>query len=99
MPGKSTTVPASFQTWSELLENDEARHGGLDDMPYGGHLTTVFFGLDHSWGMAPRPALFETAYFDPAGQVTVLARYATWAEAEAGHAEWRRRLIGQAGLN
>lgn len=53
-------------------------------------ISTVFLGLDHNWGPG-EPILFETmvfgGHFD--GQQR---RYATWEEAERGHAEMVRMV-------
>ncbi len=47
-------------------------------------ISTVFLGLDHRFGAAGPPLLFETMIFGgPEDQYT--DRYATWAEAEVGH--------------
>lgn len=46
-------------------------------------VSTVFLGLDHSFGSGP-PRLFETMIFG--GQQAGMAwRYATWDDAAAGH--------------
>lgn len=46
-------------------------------------VSTVFLGLDHSFGSGP-PLLFETLVFGgPFDQE--MERYATWVEAEYGH--------------
>ena len=55
-------------------------------------VSTVFLGLDHSFGHGP-PVLFETMVFrgrDGAGED--MWRYSTYDEAEAGHAKVVRRL-------
>ncbi len=53
-----------------------------------GHLrvSTVFLGLDHSFGIGGPPLLFETMVFS-GGQTVfgIQERYATWEEAEHGH--------------
>ena len=46
-------------------------------------VSTVFLGLDHQWGYGP-PLVFETMLFD-GPEDGYQERYATWAEAEAGH--------------
>lgn len=45
-------------------------------------VSTVFLGLDHSWGDGP-PVLFETMTFGPIGEYQW--RYTTWDAAVAGH--------------
>lgn len=54
-------------------------------------VSTVFLGLDHSWGAGP-PLLFETMVFTALSDGEIkdyhelaMERYTTWAEAEAGH--------------
>lgn len=47
------------------------------------HISTVFLGLDHSWGEGP-PLLFETLVSNPMGEEDML-RYVTLEEAVAGH--------------
>lgn len=46
-------------------------------------VSTVFIGLDHSWGNGP-PILFETMVFR-GGHGEECERYCTWQEAEEGH--------------
>jgi len=53
-------------------------------------VSTVFLALDHQWGDGP-PLLFETMVFGgPLDQEQ--ERYATWEEAEAGHASMVERV-------
>ena len=53
--------------------------------PY--RISTVFLGLDHSFDVEGPPILFETmVFFSRLGALDIdMDRYATWAEAEAGH--------------
>lgn len=46
-------------------------------------VSTVFLGLDHSFGDGWPPLLFETMVFDESGYQH---RYSTWEQAETGHA-------------
>lgn len=53
-------------------------------------ISTVFLGLDHSFGNSGPPILFETMVFPNHVKhlhETHCQRYATWDEAEAGHYE------------
>lgn len=50
-------------------------------------VSTVFLGLDHSFGRQGPPVLFETMVFQDHHSVAC-ERYATWAEAEEGHKKW-----------
>jgi hypothetical protein len=50
------------------------------------YVSTVFLGLDHRWGKQGPPILFETMIFGGV-EDQYQERYATWDEAEAGHAK------------
>ena len=56
----------------------------------GSMVSTVFLGIDHGWSKTP--ILFETALLTEDG-CSVVDRYATWGEAEAGHIDWLDRCI------
>lgn len=88
--------------WAHAFEKSEriVMHTRLID---GGRISTVFLGLDHQWGNGP-PMLFETCLFsgekhyDPMlkreiSESSVVARYATWAEAEEGHMQWIEECV------
>lgn len=84
-----TVEPCTLEQWSAMLKDAAARTVGRTELS-AVVVSTVFLGMDHGWGQGP-PILFETMVFQrgPNGSVgTDLAceRYATWAEAEAGHA-------------
>lgn len=70
-------------TWGEWFENAD-RHVAQTAVR-GVRISTVFLGVDHSFGDGP-PMLFETMVFGgPMDEE--MARYSTWEEAEAGHKE------------
>lgn len=48
-------------------------------------VSTVFLGLDHSWGR-DSPLLFETMLFTDDNRDSSMWRYSSWDEALAGHA-------------
>ena len=69
----------------------------------GSRVSTVFLGLNHGWGDGP-PMIFETALFSSetiyspilkreVQECEIVARYATWGEAEAGHMEWVEKCV------
>ena len=70
-----------WQTWAEWFENTD-RHVALDTVG-DVRVSTVFLGLDHSFGGGP-PLWFETMVFG-GEHSDFTQRYATWEEAEAGH--------------
>lgn len=55
-------------------------------------ISTVFLGLDHSFGGDDYPIFFETMVFNGpfCGE---MKRYTTWAEAEEGHQEFLKKLM------
>ena len=53
-------------------------------------VSTVFIGLDHSFGEGP-PLYFETLVFG-GPLADKMDRYATWDEAEAGHKKMVERV-------
>ena len=48
-------------------------------------VSTVFLGIDHSFGAAGPPILFETMVFGPGTQFEIRERCCTWEEAEEQH--------------
>lgn len=75
-------VPVDLMVWANWLEQCKERH--VADEKIGDvRISTVFLGLDHSWGDGP-PLIFETMVFGgPLDQEQ--DRYTTWEQAEAGH--------------
>jgi hypothetical protein len=81
-----TPVPASLMEWARWFENSHARRGVGHTEFDGGYVSTVFLGLDHRFGTAGDPLLFETMIFGGPHD-GYQERYCTWDEAEAGHAK------------
>lgn len=69
--------------WVGMFERDE-RSVALTELPDGIRVSTVFLGLDYSFGDGP-PLLFETMIFG-GKHSDYVDRYSTWQQAEAGHA-------------
>lgn len=76
-------VPTDLMTWARWFETAE-RHVAQDYIGEA-RVSTVFLGLDHSFGSGP-PLLFETMIFGGPHN-DYQERYSTWEEAEAGHAK------------
>ncbi|KKL98871.1 hypothetical protein LCGC14_1820150 [marine sediment metagenome] len=57
-------------------------------------VSTVFLGLDHSFGEGP-PLIFETMVFSQTNDEQDMNRYSTLEEAKAGHAEMVKKWIGE----
>lgn len=87
-----------LMTWAVWFEEIDNRRV-LEDQVAEFWISTVFLGLDHSFGITGPPILFETMVFDRAHTVSLFGRersaavdrytcrYATWDEAVAGHAD------------
>jgi hypothetical protein len=89
----------AWAQWFETADRTVMRTELID----GSVISTVFLALDHSYGVGP-PLLFETALVSGEEQFDsyfkrmyrpceVVARYSTWAEAQAGHMEWIERCV------
>lgn len=79
-----TPVPcADLLEWARTFEN-AARTVGNTEVDGDIRVSTVFLGLDHSFGHGD-PLLFETMIFGGAHD-GYQERYSKWDEAEAGHA-------------
>jgi hypothetical protein len=74
--------PIDRETWSRLFEDE--RHIGADDLDDGVMVSTVWLGISTS--LSDPPLIFETMVFGgPFNERTW--RWATEAEARAGHRE------------
>ena len=91
-----TYRPAELMEWAEQFENMN-RHVG-SDMVDGKRVSTVWLGLDHSFG-GDKPMLFETMVFSEHEPHTdiYMERYSTWDEAVEGHQkaiDWVKKHYG-----
>lgn len=68
--------------WAQWFEKAD-RHVAKTNLPNNVRVSTVFLGLDHSFGEGT-PILFETMIFGGKHD-QYQERYGTWEEAEAGH--------------
>jgi hypothetical protein len=86
------TRPADLLEWASWFENTDRTVAkttvGRD--AHKAEVSTVFLGLDHSFGTGP-PLLFETLVIGgPLDEE--MERYSTWDDAEAGHAAMVERV-------
>ena len=79
-----TAVPADLMTWARWLEANRTTRHVKDERIGDVRISTVFLGLDHSFGEGP-PLIFETLVFGGSldGE---MERCTTWEQAEAQHA-------------
>ena len=82
LEGKSPKPVDDLLEWAEWFETAN-RRVARTKMWLGVEVSTVFLGLDYSFGRGP-PVLFETMIFG-GKQDQYQARYYTWAESEIGH--------------
>ena len=78
--------------WAHSLERHEDRIVKQHRFWWGGRLSTVWLGLDHSFGEGP-PLIFESMVFAPGSRPEELdqVRYSTEQEALLGHARLLRK--------
>lgn len=101
LTGRLPVPVADVIEWARWMETSGDRHVAATDVgPL--HVSTVFLGLDHGFSNHPDapPILFETMIFGDDGESHHWDRYASWDEAERGHAaavEAARVIVAAAG--
>jgi hypothetical protein len=75
-------VPADLMTWARWYETADRAVAKSDVGPF--QVSTVFLGLDHSFGSGP-PMLFETMVFKGSAADEWCERCSTWEQAEEMH--------------
>ncbi len=86
-------VPCDLMTWARAFETTNRRVA--KDIIGEKCISTVFLGLDHSFGDGP-PLLFETMVFKgDSSEDEICERCSTWEEAEAQHARIVELVKGQ----
>lgn len=84
LEGKTPKAVDDVIEWGQWFEKAN-RQVADTKLPHGVRVSTVFLGLDHSFGDGP-PILFETMIFGGKHN-EYQERYATWEEAKSGHKE------------
>jgi len=93
LKGKTPIPISNTIAWGEWFENGSNRRVA-EDIVEGVRVSTVFLGLDHSFGEGP-PLLFETMVFGESPLQEECVRYATWEEAEQGHKAMLEKVIAE----
>lgn len=88
--GREAVKLRDLDAWARWYEKVDRVVGSTKGN--GVHVSTVFLGLDHSFGHGD-PLLFETMIFGGKHD-DYQERYATWQEAEEGH----RKACDMAGV-
>lgn len=79
-------VRGSLADWMAMKVDFENRCRVASTFVGDSHVSTVFLGVNHNFLDDDHPITFETMIFAP-GRAEVIGHYATWEEAEAGHAK------------
>jgi len=92
--------PIEMMTWAKLFEDATYKIIKQTRLPNNRWVSTVWLGLDHSFGGSSQPLIFETMVFSKKlvsikkhGKELDTRRYSTLKEARQGHKEmcekWR----------
>jgi hypothetical protein len=87
--------PISLDEFGLLCEDDEYRTVAVHRGRRGGRrvwVSTVWLGLDYTFGMGPYPLIFETMVFGDSSWSGYAVRYPTEGAARAGHADIVARI-------
>lgn len=97
LEGRPVPCP-DLMAWGSFFEQGDQRRVALAELPGGIRVSTVFLGLDHSWGHGP-PVLWETMIFggpedDYCERYTSLddAKFGHWVAVHLAKPTWRWRL-------
>ena len=75
-----------LEEWSVFMNDNKNKRVDRTDLPWGGWVSTVFLGIDHSLEEEGPPVLYESMVFaDMEMQDMDTERYCTRDEAKAGH--------------
>lgn len=85
----TVTEEPDLYTWGKWFENADNRIVAGDTIA-GVRISTVFLGIDHSFG-ADKPLLFETMVFGGEYDQSQ-ERYCTIKQARAGHNQWLAKV-------
>ncbi|MDP2654913.1 MAG: hypothetical protein Q8Q08_12905 [Candidatus Omnitrophota bacterium] len=86
-------APISTEVFARRMEDKDYKIVKQERLWNGLRVSTVWLGIDHGYGHG-RPLIFETMVFPGKSFRDMdMMRYATEAEALAGHARMRRRWI------
>ena len=79
--------------WGKWIGNADRHVANTELDKKDMRISTVFLGLDYNFAETGPPILFETMVFE--GQFDgEMNRYCTWAEAEDGHQEMLKKVMG-----
>ncbi len=82
-PYPNTSQNEALNAWAKDLENDDYKRVGWTEVNEV-KISTVWIGLDHSFGIGEKPLIFETMIFGGIHN-GYQERYSTEEEAQEGH--------------
>ena len=79
--------PISLEEWGKLRRNKtNYKRVSLTKLWWGGSVSTIWIGLDHSFTEGAKPLIFESAVFGRKSWHAIeMKRYSGLAEARNGH--------------
>ena len=87
----------TLEEWSIRFEDMDYQRIAFTDLPGNRHVSTVWLGLDHSFGER-LPLIFESMAFQETGtpvrEELDYERYSTEAQARVGHEAMVQHLLG-----
>ena len=82
--------------WGQMMEDISKRVVAVDVID-GSRVSTVFLGMDYSFGRHKAPVLWETMVFGPNGDGQECERYRSLDGAKLGHALMIARVLKRRG--
>lgn len=104
LDGRTPVRCDDLYEWAQGLESSKYHKGRhVADTHIGVYrVSTIFLGIDHNFGSAGPPILFETMVFkNDSFDDHYCDRYSTWDEAERGHlaaVDWAEARLREARL-
>ena len=95
--GRTPVQASSMQEWAEFFENASNRIVSRTKLSSTIEVSTVFLGVDHSFGNEVQPVLFETMVFHD-GDGREQEWCSTWDQAVAMHARVIQETCERYGL-
>lgn len=92
LDGHQVVPCKDIETWGAFMTPENKRVARTEKN--GITVSTVFLGMDHSWGQPGRPIVFETMVFGGEHDQE-MDRYHTWKEALEGHKEMCNLVFGE----
>jgi hypothetical protein len=90
----NSVTPVDALEWSQWFEQADDRRIVGRDKKDDVEVSTVFLGIDHSFGLGGPPILWETMVFG-GDHDHEQERYSSREDAVAGHARWCKLALGR----